>query len=69
MSMKSVGMFFDVLPYYITWFILSIVFLREDVKIMFNKFYIEKESEITSVHGMYRNGSSRGIHYDELRRS
>ena len=69
MSMKSVGMFFDVIPFYITWFILSIVFLREDVSIRFNKFNLEKESEITSVHGMYCNGSCRGIHYVELWRS
>ncbi len=33
MSMKTVSIFFDILPFYLTWFILIIVFLREDVSI------------------------------------
>ena len=32
MSMKSLGIMFDVVPFYLTWFILGIVFLREDVR-------------------------------------
>ena len=32
MSMKSVGIMFDVVPFYLTWFVLGIVFLKEDVR-------------------------------------
>jgi len=30
MSMKSIGIVFEVLPFYLTWFILGVVFLKED---------------------------------------
>lgn len=30
LSQKTVGIVFDVLPFYLTWFILGIVFLKED---------------------------------------
>ena len=31
-SMRSMSMIFDVIPFYLTWFILTIVFLKEDVR-------------------------------------
>lgn len=32
LSMKSIGIVFDIVPYYLTWFILTIVFLKDDVR-------------------------------------
>lgn len=37
-SMRSMNMVLDVLPFYLTWFILTIVFLKEDVSIAFDKY-------------------------------
>ena len=34
-SMRSMNMVLDVLPFYLTWFILTIVFLKEDVRLPF----------------------------------
>jgi len=34
-SMRSMNMVLDVLPFYLTWFILTIVFLKEDVRLQF----------------------------------
>lgn len=35
LSMKSIGIVFDIVPYYLTWFILTIVFLKDDVRHFF----------------------------------
>ena len=61
-------MVFDVVPFYITWFILTMVFLTENVSNHLLISNIEKESQALNLLDLHRSRILRGLYLDKLRR-
>ena len=61
-------MVFDVVPFYLTWFILTMVFLNENVSNHLLISNIEKESQALDLLDLHRSRILRGLYLDKLRR-
>ena len=68
LSTKTVSMVFDVVPFYLTWFILTMVFLNENVSNHLLISNIEKESQALDLLDLHRSRILRGLYLDKLRR-